>query len=98
MLLAKDLRRARRNPLPLLINILIPLVITALIGLAFGGKSEGGGLGRIRFALVDEDETILSDFLRGAANQREGGKYLDPVFLDREKRCARSTTTRSAPS
>lgn len=83
VLLAKDLRRAWRNPLPLLINLLIPLCITALIGLAFGGKSDGGGLGRIRFAVVDEDKTVLSDFLRGAANQREGGKYLEPVFLER---------------
>lgn len=85
VLLAKDLRRARRNPLPLVINLLIPLVITALVGFAFGGKSDGGGLGRIRFALVDEDQTILSDFLRGSANQREGGKYLEPVLLDRDE-------------
>jgi len=83
VLLAKDLRRARRNPLPLVINLLIPLVITALVGLAFGGKSDGGGLGRIRFALVDEDKSVLSDFLRGSANQREGGKYLEPVLLER---------------
>jgi len=85
VLLAKDLRRARRNPLPLLINLLIPLVVTALVGLAFGGKSDSGALGRIRFALVDEDKTILSDFLRGSANQREGGKYLEPVFLERNE-------------
>jgi hypothetical protein len=85
VLLAKDLRRARRNPLPLVINLLIPLVITALVGLAFGGKSDGGGLGRIRFALVDEDKTILSDFLRGSANQREGGKYLEPVLMERDE-------------
>jgi hypothetical protein len=83
VLLAKDLRRARRNPLPWVINLLVPLCITALIGLVFGGKSDGGALGRIRFAVVDEDKTVLSDFLRGAANQREGGKYLEPVFLDR---------------
>src|SRR5678816_397647 len=82
VLLAKDLRRTRRNPLPLVINILIPLVITALVGLTFGGKSDSGSLGRIRFALVDEDKTILSDFLRGAANQREGGKYLEPVLME----------------
>ena len=83
VLLAKDLRRAWRNPLPLLINLLIPLVVTALIGLTFGGKSDSGALGRIRFALVDEDKTILTDFLSGAANQREGAKYLEPVVLDR---------------
>jgi len=85
VLLAKDLRRARRNPLPLLINLLIPLVITALIGLAFGGKSDGGALGRIHFAVVDEDKTVLSNFLRGSVNQHEGGKYLDPVFLERDE-------------
>src|SRR5215468_10347188 len=85
VLLAKDLRRAWRNPLPWLINLLLPLAMTGLIGLAFGGRAESGALGRIRFALVDEDKTILSDFLRGAANQREGGKYLEPVFLEREE-------------
>ena len=58
--------------------------MTALIGLVFGGNSDSGALGRIRFAVVDEDKSVLSDFLRGAANQREGGKYLEPVFLDRE--------------
>ena len=84
VLLAKDLRRTRRNPLPLVINILIPLVITALVGLTFGGRSDSGALGRIRFALVDEDQTILTEFLRGAANQREGGKYLEPVIMERD--------------
>jgi hypothetical protein len=84
VLLAKDLRRAWRNPLPWLINLAVPLCITALIGLAFGGKSDSGALGRIRFGVVDEDKTLLTDFLRGGANQREGGKYLEPVFLDRE--------------
>jgi ABC-type multidrug transport system permease subunit len=84
-LLAKDLRRAWRNPLPWLIHLAMPLVITALIGLAFGraGGGEGAGLGRIRFAVVDEDDSPLTQFLRGGMNQGEGGKYLEPVFLDR---------------
>lgn len=84
VLLAKDLRRVRRNPLPWCINLIIPLCITALIGLVFGGRSDSGALGRIRFALVDEDDSVLTQFLRGAANQGEGGKYLEPVFLERE--------------
>ncbi|MBE0543793.1 MAG: ABC transporter permease [Verrucomicrobia bacterium] len=85
VLLAKDLRRTWRNPLPVLINLALPLCVAGLVGLAFGGKSDGGALGRIRFALVDEDKTILSDFLRGSANQREGGKYLEPVLLERDE-------------
>jgi len=84
-LLAKDLRRVRRNPLPWLINLIVPLCMTALIGLAFGGKPDGGRLGRIHFAVVDEDKTPLTDLLRGSTSQREGGKYLDPVFLDRDE-------------
>jgi ABC-type multidrug transport system permease subunit len=84
ILLAKDLRRAWRNPLPGLINLIVPLAMTALIGLVFGGHSDSGALGRIRFAVVDEDKSVLSDFLRGAANQRDGGKYLEPVFMERE--------------
>lgn len=84
VLLSKDLRRAWRNPLPFLIHLLVPLCITALVGMVFGGRSESGGLGRIAFAIVDEDDSMLTQFLRGAANQGQGGKYLAPEFLDRE--------------
>jgi len=83
ILLAKDLRRAWRNPLPWIINLIVPLVMTALIGLVFGGGSDGGALGRVRFAVVDEDKSVLSGLLRGAVNQGEGNKYLDPVFMER---------------
>ncbi|MGH9592184.1 MAG: ABC transporter permease, partial [Bryobacteraceae bacterium] len=85
VLLAKDLRRAWRNPLPWMINLIVPLAMTALIGLAFGGKADNGALGRIRFAVVDEDKSVLSDLLRGSANQDKGGKYLEPVFMDRDQ-------------
>jgi ABC-type multidrug transport system permease subunit len=84
VLLAKDLRRAWRNPLPWLINLIVPLAMTALIGMVFGGHSDGGALGRIRFAVVDEDKSVLSDFLRGGANQSKAGDHLDPVFMERE--------------
>lgn len=82
-LLAKDLRRAWRNPLPFVINLTIPLVITALIGLAFGDSARKGGLGKIAFALVDEDSSPVTSLLRGAINQGKGGQYLEPSFLDR---------------
>ena len=75
-LIAKDLRRTWRNPLPVLINLALPLCVAGLVGLAFGGKSDGGALGRIRFALVDEDKTLLSDVLRGSANQPIGRAHV----------------------
>ena len=83
VLLAKDLRRAWRNPLPWLINLIVPLAMTALLGLVFGGNTDSGALGRIRFAVVDEDKSTLSDFLRGAVNQNKAGEHLEPVFMDR---------------
>lgn len=83
LLLAKDLRRAWRNPLPVLVNLAIPLAITALIGLAFGGRSDADALGRIRFGVVDEDDTVLTRLLRGLPQQGRGAAHLEPVFLDR---------------
>ena len=83
VLLWKDLRRAWRNPAGWLVFLAIPLVITALIGAIFGPKSNTNALGRIRFAVVDEDNSVLSKFLRGGLNQGEGGQYLEPVFLSR---------------
>ncbi len=84
MLLAKDLRRLRRNPQPWLTHLAVPFVITALLGLAFGaGRGERGSPGRIRFALVDEDRSPLTQLLRGVMNQGEAGRRLEPVFLAR---------------
>lgn len=81
-LIAKDLRRAWRNPIPWAINLALPLCITALIGLIFGGNNESG-LSRIRFAVVDEDASVITRMLRGAMGQDRGGKYLEPVVLER---------------
>ena len=59
-LVAKDLRRAWRNPWPWLLNLAIPLVLTALLGLAFGGGdgSSAGSIGRIHVAVVDESTRL----------------------------------------
>jgi len=80
VLLWKDLRRALRNPLGWLILLAVPMVITALIGLSFGGSSQTGGLGRIRFALVDEDAGPARgpDQLRGRGHERPGGPRPNP--------------------
>lgn len=91
-LLAKDLRRARRNPVPYLVQLAVPLVITALLGMVFGGGgSDSGGLGRIQFAVVDEDVSLLGSLLRNAGNQGDGGKYFEPVVLPRADALRRVT-------
>lgn len=83
VLLAKDLRRAWRNPIPVLINLALPLCITALIALAFGEKKQDLSLGRIRLAIVDEDDSVLTAVLRSAVTRRTALDHLDPLFVDR---------------
>src|SRR5207302_10869388 len=82
-LLIKDLKRARHNPWPYLLNLALPLCITALIGLVFGPSSKGGGLGQIKLAVVDEDDSVSSLLLRGAMNQGDFKKHLDARFLEK---------------
>lgn len=88
-LLAKDFARTRRNPLPWLIFLLAPLCVAGIIGYAFGGGQREQKISRIRFALVDEDDTIVSRFLRGGLNQgnlggeRRSDVALEPVLLER---------------
>jgi len=82
-LLAKDLRRAGRNPLPWLVYLIIPLCITAMLGLTFGNRSEKNLLGQVRFALVDEDQSRLTQLLSRALGHGFTNESLTVVSLDR---------------
>ena len=84
-LLRKDLVRGRRNPWVILINLALPVLITALIAMAFGGSSSGGGMGTIKLAIVDEDESFLSEFLRGGFQQGEAAEFIQPMAMSREE-------------
>ncbi len=85
MLVLKDLLRARRNPLPWLIFLFVPLVTVGLIGAIFGGGGKNTQLiSRIRLGVVDEDDSILTRILRGAAGRQPAeADFLEPVFLSR---------------
>jgi ABC-type multidrug transport system permease subunit len=95
-LLAKDLRRAWRNPVPWIVSLAVPLVITALIGVAFSPRAGGGGLGRVKFALVDEDDSPFTRMIRGALGGDEAAKHLDAQILDRAEALPRVTDNKLA--
>lgn len=86
LLVAKDLRRAWRNPVPYLIHLCLPLVITGLLGMIFGGanRQDGGGLGRIKVAVVDEDDSAVTRLLRGVLNQEQATRHIEAKFLPRD--------------
>lgn len=98
-LLAKDLRRAVRNPVPWLVSLVVPFVITGLLGAMFGPRGGGQpGLGTIRVALVDEDNSGVGDFLTGMLEQvrtseerAEAPFQLDLATLPREEAVRRTT-------
>lgn len=84
----KDFLRARRNYWGFLISLAMPLFITGLIGSVFGPSSKGGGIPRIKAAIVDEDGSVLAGLLRSAMS--EGGdadrqRYFGPILVDREE-------------
>ena len=83
-LLAKDLRRASRNPVPWLISLVVPFFITGLLGAIFSPKNRASQLGIVHVALVDEDDTGLGEFLTGMLEQTRtsGSRSNAPFEID----------------
>ncbi len=74
-----------RNPWPLLLNLALPLAITALIGLAFGGGGSGGSVARIRVAVVDEDGSFLGGMFKSALTQGEASEHFEIITPKRDE-------------
>jgi ABC-type Na+ efflux pump permease subunit len=62
----KDLLRIARDPLALIVWLLMPFLITAMLSLIFGRRDS---LPQGRLLVVDEDKTVLSAMLPGMFNQ-----------------------------
>ena len=83
-LLGKDFRRTLRNPWPWLMNLGLPIAITALIGLAFGGGGKKDSqIARIKVAIVDEDGGMIGSIFKSALNQGDATKYFETVHSSR---------------
>lgn len=85
ILLAKDLLRIRRNPLPILIQIGVAMLLVMVIGLAFGPQARSGtGIAPIKLSIVDEDQSVFTELLQNTATSKEFSEYFDTQFLERE--------------
>lgn len=85
LLIKKDLQRLRRNPWPWLINLALPLVITAAVGIVFGTGGKTPALAKIKVAIVDEDGSFLGSILRSALTQKDAAKYLESTLASKEE-------------
>jgi hypothetical protein len=72
LIIRNDIQRRMKAPMATILFLVIPLAMTALIGMIFdpgsGGESK---LPPIRLLLVDKDKGLASKFLIGAFDQKE---------------------------
>src|SRR5947199_6388862 len=85
ILISKDFRRTLRNPWPWILNLALPLAITAIVGIVFGprGEDDSMKIARIKIAVVDEDQSLLSGAFRSLLTQDKAIEHLDPIFIRR---------------
>ena len=76
-----DFKRRMKNPISIFLMMLIPLVITLLVGLVFGGQGEQK-LPAIKVLLVDNDGGVVSGFLKNGMQQDTLAKMIDLKVVD----------------
>lgn len=82
ILLKKDLLRAKKTPMVYLIQLALPVMITALIGMAFAPRAGKVAFPKIKIAVVDEDQEFISNFIRGSFGGGPTQSYLDVQLLE----------------
>jgi len=81
-ILRRDLNRYRRNPIRTAMLFALPLVMAAIFALVFGGG--GADEISIRVLLWDEDNSLLSMLVQGAAGSEESEQRLEIVPVGKE--------------
>jgi ABC-2 type transport system permease protein len=79
VLVAKDLRRRLADPLGLVLNLAIPIVLAGTIVLGAGAGGGKGQVPQLRLVLVDLDDSPLSHILAGASQNPEVARRLSIV-------------------
>jgi len=77
-LIEKDIRIFLKNPGALFLTFLVPMIITLIFGLVFGGIGSSSGIKEILVVGVDEDQSTLSKKMMAAVDS------LDEIRLQQE--------------
>lgn len=84
ILVKKDFKRKWKNPVVILGFMLIPVLFTFIFGLVFGGQEEDT-LPRITLLVVDNDKSLISNFLTTAMSQGELKKMVELKPMETEE-------------
>jgi len=85
--LEKDWRRVRRDPLTIILLLLLPVMIALITRSVFSSGSRPVQF-VVPMALVDEDRTPLTGFLDGALSNEQVKQIFDVRKLDRQQAMA----------
>lgn len=81
-LIAKDLIRDLRRPWGTLLLLSIPLLLTLLMGMVFGGGGDAGENITLHVAVLDQDDDFFSRVLRSMSSQGESSRQIQVHVVD----------------
>ncbi|MDD8013718.1 MAG: hypothetical protein PHX05_09595, partial [Acidobacteriota bacterium] len=83
LIIRNDIRRRLKAPMATILFLVIPLAMTALIGMIFDpGAGNETKLPAIKLLLVDKDKGLASKFLIGAFDQQEIKEMFEVTLTD----------------
>jgi ABC-2 type transport system permease protein len=83
-LVLKDFKRKWKNPAVILGFLFIPFVFTLIFGMVFGSGGEET-LPQVKIIAVDNDQSIISEFMLGALTQGELNELIDLEKIEEEE-------------
>jgi ABC-2 type transport system permease protein len=81
LIVRNDMRRRLRNPISVVCMLFIPIGLTLVVGLVFGGHGEVT-ISHIKVLLVDNDKGMASNFLKQGMKQGKLAELVDIVEVD----------------
>jgi hypothetical protein len=82
VLVLKDFRRDFKSPWSILLFASLPVLMTGLIALAFGGRSGSAPAPVVRVAVLDEDQDVVGALLSFLATQTDASRQVELRYVE----------------